>query len=51
MKNILAGLFDINLEIEVYNVMTMLYNKSTKYRRRNEYGKYIVVTSQDFIRG
>lgn len=28
-----AGFFDINLEIEVYNVMTMLYNKSTKYRR------------------
>ena len=32
MKNIFAGFFDINLEIEVYNVMTMLYNKSTKYR-------------------
>lgn len=31
-KKYLGWLFDINSENKVYNVMTMLYNKSTKYR-------------------
>ncbi len=30
MRNILAGFFDLNLENEVHNVMTMMYNKNTK---------------------
>ena len=30
MKDVLAGFWGINMENKVYNVMTMLYNKSIK---------------------